>query len=188
MPVNNKNVKILQWNIRSLKTNWLDLMGKLQFFKPTIVALSETFMKQDFKINVNQYTIIREDRDDVRGGIAFLIKNNIKYEVITVNINNKPSRMQCQAIRVDKLALVHIYNPPDITLKTGIMYQIISQIGDQFLIIGDLNAQSPQWGSGNINTNGKILEDLLEALDLILLNDGSITRYTPSHQKEVPLM
>lgn len=59
-----KNFRILQWNIGSLHVNHLDLMRKLEYFKPCLVALSETFLCENKKLNISKYSILRDDRDD----------------------------------------------------------------------------------------------------------------------------
>ena len=47
------------------------------------------------------------------------------------------------------------------------------------MLLGDFNGHSPRWGSDHLNPQGKIIEELLDDLDLCVLNDGSPTYLSP---------
>lgn len=177
--MNRKTLKILQWNIRSINTNFLDLTGKLQQYNPEVVALSETFLRESKKLKISNYNILRKDRDDGKGGIAFLIKSNIMYEEITIHVSVCSPNFQYQAVRINGIVIVNLYNPPNIKLKASNLNEIIKQIGTKYMLIGDFNAQSPRWGSHTRNFNGKVIDEMLDEKELIVLNDGTVTRCTP---------
>ncbi|KAL3283745.1 hypothetical protein HHI36_024429 [Cryptolaemus montrouzieri] len=63
-----KDTKILQWNIRSIRINKEELFMKIDEYKPHNIALQETFLKEQDQINIAKFDIIRKDRNDRYGG------------------------------------------------------------------------------------------------------------------------
>ena len=48
-----------------------------------------------------------------------------------------------------------------------------------FILIGDFNGKSPRWGSDHSDIQGKIIEDVLDELDLCVLNSDEATYCSP---------
>lgn len=63
-----------------------------------------------------------------------------------------------------------MYLPPSLKLTRRDILNLIQQLPKPFLLIGDFNAHNPIWGSNFCDRKGKILESLLNDLDLSLLN------------------
>lgn len=55
------------------------------------------------------YDIIRNDRDDGRGGVAFLVRNNIKYIPVALDLNQFPQRFQGIGIEIEGVFKFLIY-------------------------------------------------------------------------------
>lgn len=53
---------------------------------------------------------------------------------------------------------------------------------NSLIITGDFNAQHPLWGSGTEKHNGRIMCEIIDDLDLVILSDGNNTRITPPWQ------
>ncbi|KAF0763014.1 Endo/exonuclease/phosphatase domain-containing protein [Aphis craccivora] len=60
---------------------------------------------------------------------------------------------------------------------------IIHQLQQPFIIVGDFNSHNPIWGSHKTDTRGKIIEELLTQDNLVSLNTGQPTRINPSDGK-----
>ncbi|KAL3281488.1 hypothetical protein HHI36_004696 [Cryptolaemus montrouzieri] len=58
------NFKIVQWNIRLLKSNYNHMCVLLAELDPGIISLSETFLKENDMVRFKRYNIIRVDRED----------------------------------------------------------------------------------------------------------------------------
>ena len=49
------------------------------------------------------------------------------------------------------------------------------------MIMGDFNADNPQWGSDKITDKGSKVEDVISHFNLCMLNDGSNTYLNPGN-------
>lgn len=180
-------IKIIQWNIRSINSNYENMINIAESFNPDIILLSETFLKPIQKLTLKHYKTVRQDRDDGKGGLAALIRNTIDFQNFEIKNDILPERTQGMIIKITNLTIIHIYNPPDLKLNNHKLSSFLNQINGAFILTGDLNSQSPMWGSGIINYNGKIMEKILEETNTILLNDGTPTRFTkPGINKSAP--
>jgi len=168
--------RVLHWNIRGAINNRDTLILLVRDYDPDIICLNETFLSVNKHFHIKKYNIIRDDRDDGRGGIAILIKKGIQCNIIHTDFINRPNHCQFMALELDGLGLVAMYNPPDITLSIETLQRIVDIFNNTFLLVGDLNAQNMAWGSSSNNRNGNIFEGFLESSGLVLLNDGSPTR------------
>lgn len=178
---------ILQWNIRSVLSNYNNLLINIETYKPDIIALTETFLKTNKVLTIKNYNIFRNDRGDSHGGLAFLVKCCLPAKVKTINNLRTPDRFQFSVLSVGRLNLINIYSPPDVRLEGDLLLELASLFQNNTLMIGDFNAQSPSWGSGTLNPNGAVVERFLEAGDMVLLNDGASTRVvSPSQQASAP--
>ena len=82
------------------------LMGIIEELKPTVIAITETWLNdsQDFKID--GYEVRRNDRDDIGGGILLAVREEIKnivtetcrtekgYESIWIVIDNTKVKLK----------------------------------------------------------------------------------------------
>ena len=181
-------IDIVHWNIRSIITNRDSLINIIRDTKPEIISLNETFLKSTQNFSIKQFNVIRQDRFDGRGGIAFLIKKNIPFRLINMGNLNLPDRFQFLILEIESMIIVNIYNPPDQLLSSRVLRDIINRVSfKRFLLIGDFNAQHDLWGSGSVNRNGTIVADLISEFNLVCLNKGDATRIgLPTQNKSVP--
>lgn len=75
-------MKLVLWNIRSIRSNRDYLASLLSSRSPDVIVLNETWLKKDQSVNFKNYVSVRQDRNDGKGGIAFLIKKIIPFRVI----------------------------------------------------------------------------------------------------------
>ena len=106
-------------------------------------------------------------------GVVTLIKKDISYyQVVTFD------KMEGLSVSVDTvsgpLEIVNIYCPPQ---------EVFDELwlGDQFkwenvLICGNFNAKSVLWGSPESNAKGRVLENILDECDKVVLNTGMAAR------------
>ena len=52
-------------------------------------------------------------------------------------------------------------------------------MSENTILVGDLNAKSYQWNSGNENSHGRLLEDWMTQNQLICLNDAFLMDRQP---------
>ncbi|KAG5867050.1 hypothetical protein JTB14_004844 [Gonioctena quinquepunctata] len=72
------------------------------------------------------------------------------------------------------MSLCDIYLP-DSNWTVEDLRNVLNQLPQPFLIMGDLNAHNPIWGSERLDASGKKVEKFLEETNLTLLNTGEGT-------------
>lgn len=172
-------IKVLQWNIRSFVSNFNDLKILIKELNPDIIALSETFLRSYIDVSLSGYSLLRQDRADGYGGIAFAIRNYIPYVEIDLQAMVLPVGLQISGVQCAGYKIFNLYVPPDVRLSPSVLDHVFSLADRSSLFIGDFNAQNSLWGSGRGNRNGNVLQSFIRDSDFGLLNDGSPTRVVP---------
>lgn len=170
-------LKICQWNCRSAIANKDNLEHLLYTHKIKVALLSETWFKPGVYVNFSEYNTVRKDRADGKGGVAILIKNNIKYNEINLpHIDN--CMHVCITINVNnniKLSLVSLYVRPQSRINLYDWNLFFNAIPKPFVVGGDFNAHHMAWGCDHNDVYGNVLMNSLDYNNLIYLNDGSPT-------------
>lgn len=95
------------------------------------------------------------------------IQLNTTFEAVAARINNHLP-----------ITLCNIYLPNSKLFSQQDLEQIINQLPPPFILLGDFNSHNPIWGSTNTDSTGKIVEDLINSNDdLIILNNGTNTHF-----------
>lgn len=182
--------RICHLNIRSISDKQSILFNFLITNQISICILSETWLTDKKRFNIPGYNIIRRDRPKsygrkVGGGLLIAVHHSIRYEKI--ELSKSPLDIELLVIRLKSITrneadlnLVAYYNPPDWTVRKE-PFEEVASLGQHTLIMGDLNAHSPVWLSSRSNASGRVIEELLEDHDLVLLNDDSAT-FEPSRR------
>lgn len=180
------DIRILQWNCRSINSKVGELCKLIQIFKIDVVLLQETFLSDNKTFKINNFNIIRNDRNSQGGGVAIAIKNNWKFKKININSNIDEIELIGCKIKIDDkncLDIVSIYINHNFNLNMAHIDNIFNKVETPFIIGGDFNAHSMEWGCENNSPRGEVIHDALEKYDSIFLNDGSVTRFqTPPNQ------
>lgn len=170
-------LNLIQWNIRSIKSNYNNLINIISEFDPDIVFLNETWLKKDDKINIKYYSIERVDRFDGKGDVAFLIRDNLQYEVMSKSKKVKDTGFQSIIIKIRNIKFINVYNPPNNKLVISDIEQLFNKKDqDQVIVMGDLNAHHNLWGSFQNNSNGEKVMELIDKYDYVVLNEEISTR------------
>ena len=109
-------LKIMQWNIRSIKANRDNLINLISERDPDLIFLNETWLKPTQTFNLKAYKTLRQDRDDGYGGVATCIKTNIKFDKIR-DINSDST--QCIIIKISDYHLINVYTQIIILMRNG---------------------------------------------------------------------
>ncbi|GBM15618.1 hypothetical protein AVEN_57348-1, partial [Araneus ventricosus] len=158
-----------------------DLKDILNSYQPACVALQETHLKPENSLRLHGYTVFRKDHPANRasGGVALLISNNIPSSLLTLNT---PFQAIAAQIFTHKLITVcSLYLPPNTHIDQTNLNNLMLQLPEPFVILGDLNGHSQIWGSDDTNSRGRQIEKLLHDHNLCLLNTHEITHFhTPT--------
>lgn len=172
-------LKIIQWNVCSVRSKKHHLILLINKHQPDIVLLNETWLQSEQGFHIKGFVTIRSDRHDGYGGVATLVSNKIPFYRIMINTNSHPNNFQFIAIKVSNLTLVNTYCPPNVALLPKVWQKFIQSFHAPILLMGDLNAHHHGWDTAPVNRNGRTISDSLDSLELVILNDGSATRFTP---------
>lgn len=172
-----RKIKICTWNSDSIKLRKLEFEQFLINFEVDVCCLNETKLASNQKFHCNNYVIYRNDRNAHGGGVAILIKNNIKHcvlpslpnisqEHVIVNIYSKSGTF----------SIIAIYNPPKKSLNMKDL-QKLCNVNKRVLILGDLNAKHLSWNCPVNNKNGNVLLKFITKNNILMLTPDEPTFY-----------
>nr|CAH7749570.1 unnamed protein product [Callosobruchus chinensis] len=181
-----KVLKIIQWNARSLLSNRLSLTQLHLEEKFDIALVSETWYKPSYNVSFKNFNVIRKDRLNGYGGVAIFVSKSIQYEIINFSHNFNEDIEVCGInVFMDgrKLSVISLYRPPNVRASRSDYINIFRQLKYDCIIGGDFNAHHALWGSPIDSNDGNILAETLDSFqDLVVANDGSATRLSPPGQ------
>lgn len=172
-------LRILQWNCRGIYNKIGELCKIIETLKIDVVLLQETFLARDKVIKINNFNIIRVDRNRRGGGVLIAIKNNWSYKMINIESNSDEIELVGCSLKIDErenLDIVSIYLNHNININMSHLDNIFNKIKKPFIIGGDFNAHSMEWGCNNNSIRADVIIEALEKYDSVFLNDGSFTR------------
>ncbi|GFS60771.1 RNA-directed DNA polymerase from mobile element jockey [Trichonephila clavipes] len=177
-----RTLNILQLNINGTQRKIEELTEILNVNKVHIACLQATKLNPNLKLKIKGFTTLRKDRKDrPGGGLAFLVKSaDIKFREITLppTTDYDENSTEVQAITVllpqQEVTTINVYHPDN----SDINLDILNTLLDTKILLGDLNAKTPSWGSMTLDLKGSQIEDLLCDNDLSILNDKRSTYFS----------
>ncbi|RNA00098.1 RNA-directed DNA polymerase from mobile element jockey-like [Brachionus plicatilis] len=110
------------------------------------------------------------------GGVLILVNNKIncfKISEFDLDIDHVGIKIDSKGIC---FYLVSLYVPSN-TLKKYLI-KSYCELGEDLIILGDLNAKTPVVGCRSLDANGRVLEEIIDSeLDLCVLNEPSKPTY-----------
>jgi hypothetical protein len=181
----NRIFKIKHLNIQSINSKFDLLKNYIGQSKADIISISETWLKPEHIIYIENYNIVRNDRTTgAHGGSCLIIHNSINFtRVDTTSIegaNHVTIRIHNCIKEKQDLFITTIYSPPQIKLSEDNLMSFIN-LGKNILILGDLNAHHAAWSSNTSNKSGEAIYELLGNNIITMLNNNEPT-YAPLHR------
>uniref|UniRef100_A0ABD2WHJ7 Endonuclease/exonuclease/phosphatase domain-containing protein n=1 Tax=Trichogramma kaykai TaxID=54128 RepID=A0ABD2WHJ7_9HYME len=151
---------------------------------------NKSLLKDDDVYKLKGYNVVRYDRTvDKGGGIAFLIKSHIKYEIVEHNLNLDLIEIGIISFETHwgVINLIAYYrSPTHITGSSSVAAwqkdwdSLIKKISEyqKFIFLGDFNAHNSWWGSNHTCSYGNYMQDNLDPAIFTLLNNGLPTHVT----------
>lgn len=179
-------IRVLQWNCRSIRRKLPEIPQIAKDFK--VIILSETWLNMNDKFYIKGFDVVRKDRlNNVGGGVAILVSNSLKYKRISNLLTCKDSIEAC-AIKIfladSLLTVVSCYRPPNNSVNEASWMRFLNQFDGKFIIAGDFNAHHPLWGDRTRCDEGKKLFNAIERSEVELLNQGQNTYYSRQYGTE----
>jgi ribonuclease HI len=185
MASNTTTINILQWNCRSISRKKPYLQCLLSTHDVKVFALSETHLSSPDDFCVPNFDIIRHDRDDGYGGVMLGIRKDIPFvETMKKSITN------CElvgAMLKDEqgrdMNIISGYCPPNCRFNSVQIGSALRSLSGPLILVGDFNAHSRSWGCHDDSNRANEIFDLIDDLNLVIINDGSITRIATPPQR-----
>ena len=167
---------ILQWNCQSIKPKKIELTKLIEDTNPDIITINETWLCEDEPFAIPEYKIVRKDRPDGYGGVLIAIKNCIMAEYYPLT-----SHYECTACKVKmsnnrNLIIICMYIPNSTPITNDNLDELLQQVNDPLLMLGDFNAHGQQWGGLTDDSRARTLLEVFEDHSLTTLNTGEMTR------------
>ena len=162
-------INILHWNAEGIQNKKAALSERLKQQDIDIACIQETHLKDNIRLNIRGYQVIRQDRiDRIKGGIMILIKNSIPFQDFSVETDNQA---EIQKVKVtlgnDILTIYNEYCPADKSLSLG----KIEVEETNCIVVGDFNSHSEAWGYPESDRKGEEIEEWQVDTKLLLIND-----------------
>ena len=169
-------------NIRDIKSKITSLEEIVREMKPTVIAITETWLEPDSPIEIEGYAVYRNDRDENGGGVMIAVKKELKN--ITTEIKRTKENLESMFIMINnsqiKLRLGVVYFPQEKDQKLKEIYNIIKEQVERsrneeesIIIIGDFNCRIGNEIEGNderVTKGGKKMLQFVEKEDLKIIN------------------
>lgn len=177
------NIKLLQWNARSLRDKRFEIESLLNDFN--IACFQETWLNDSDIFRLKNFNLIRKDRvsDTHGGGLITAVRNDLSHN----QIQKVPefNGLELLAVRVKSnnstYNIFNIYRDHRINLENTTLKSLINFISrfKNVLICSDFNAHNPLWSSGRENKIGKWLASEMLNSNLVIINDPSQATLVP---------
>ena len=177
---NSSKLKLAHINIRSCRDKDVEISLFLKENDIDILTLNETWLKNNFKLDVPNYTITRKDRPSRQGGgVATLVRYDIKFDIIdtcsNINTDNEAITIRLKNTE-DQITITTIFIPPASSINTSLL-ENIKNSADNIIITGDLNAKHTGFNCTKTDRWSMALKKALYNADLFIA-DNSI----PTHR------
>jgi len=173
---------LIQWNLNGFYSKIIDLKLLVNNLKPSIICLQETNLKPNHNATLKNYLGYFRERQTnpnrASGGVAILVKNNIKSSPIPIN-----SELEVIATRIQlhhEITICNIYLPDSIIFSYQQIINIIKQLPSPYIMVGDFNSRNTNWGCNHTDPRGKIIEKIIDDENVTLLNNGTFTHHNSS--------
>lgn len=177
--MNNQTIKILIWNSRGIRNKLYEFFDTLIRESIDIALVNETWLKSDVVMNHPEYFCYRCDRESGKGGgVATVVRKNISHKLLpridTSLIENIGVKIELN--NNSSLSVFSCYFPGGAAGPTDIRknqfrsdLKKLSKIQGDYILGGDFNCRSQEWGCRRANCWGNILHDLtmVNTFDLV---------------------
>ena len=170
-------LNILQWNIQGIRSKYQELRTILHDEKILVACIQETLLGDTSWQPTKTYTIEKSPHTgDQNRGVAVLCHATLKYNRVRLY-----TTLEAVAITIHsnkQYTICSIYISPSINIRREDILDLIKQLPQPFLLLGDFNAKHPLWDFENSeDARGRDIVNLITNEALGLLGRGEPTHY-----------
>lgn len=139
---------------------------------------------QKFRRKIKGYKCFNKNRKNPNyacGGVATFIKDHLPTQEL--NIQSDIEVVATKILAPISICICNIYIPNSYSFEIQEINDIIKQITNPFILLGDFNSHHTLWGSYKIDTRGLRIESSIEESNMVLLNSGQSTHINISNGK-----
>ena len=170
-------MKVVQWNCNKMTVNRCEELNLLiKEIDPDIICLNEVKLDQhraNYQLSFENYETIYKPRlanSNHGGGVAIIIKNKLDYCETNIFSSLKLEIVEVKIKLKNKEVLIcAYYNPPNEKLNE-VVFRTLSNTNINYILCGDLNANTKIIGCTIENENGKSLERILSDYNCQIIN------------------
>lgn len=166
MCASKNSFNILSWNAQSVanESKRTELRLLLNEYDVQVACIQETFLTADMKIYIQDYVIYRNDRSTHGGGVAILVKNNIRHRLLKLHVTSVIESISVEiSTGTKKFIITSAYNPHySASSFVKDLEEITNQLSDT-VILGDFNAKHSAWNCDNCDAAGKALHTFINS-------------------------
>ena len=187
-------MSIIQWNIRGFSANKEQIRVLFRDSDAAVICIQETKLGEDtpnLGVNFDFYRSPPFIGLRAQGGTGFVVRKSVNHRVLNLNTILQACAIQ---IYLDKWVTLcslyleprledHLYDSSGNTrlLNLSDLQDLVNQLPAPYILMGDFNAKHTLWGDNTCDRWGGIIESLIDANDVVLMNDGSPTRHDVFH-------
>ena len=176
----------MMWNAQSVRSKFREFFALIHRLNVLISLVSETHLTSKDRFNHPDFRTYRLDRSDGRkgGGVAIVVRKGLSHRLLSC-----PRTKVIESIAVElhvsgRRLVASVYFPGSNDPRVLSLYrkdlEVLSGLGTDVLIGGDLNLRHPFWGCVGTNSAGTILFQEAIGGDMFLHFPDSPTHYPHS--------
>jgi len=168
----------IQWNVQGVNTSKQDIIKLVDETNPTIIAVQETFLANDYVAKIAGYNCICKQGHYNRryhGGVALYIHVSCPYNELTVNSTLQVVAATVNVDRRKTVTIASIYIPGATQVTEADLTNIIFQLPRPYILMGDFNAHHTMWGNSSTDRRGRLIENFMRNQQLNIMNSTEQT-------------
>lgn len=167
-------------NVNSIVANVrrFNLINFVKKHNIDITLINETKLKENHRLYFEKYKLIRTDRISKNGGTAILLKEQIEFEQIFLDCQDKIKTIKFTIIRLrlknnKALFIISMYSPGDVRRQfaedLGLVFEELNlnNVDNFYILAGDLNSKHPDWLDDCANNKGLGLREWIKKMKWI---------------------
>ena len=169
---------VCHWNIRGFQANYFHMRQLLADSQAVVLCLQETKMPAVAPSPPRSFVMYQTAGPTAyHGGVATLVKTTIGHTHLPLITDLQAVAVRCHLDRM--YTICNLYLPPSDPLCLQQLHDLVAQLPEPFLLVGDFNARHPLWGDTVTSLRGRILESFLTQHPCSVLNEACVTHYHP---------
>ena len=140
-------MSLLQWNCNGFFKHIAEIRQLVSGYETAIICLQETNLKPGDRPTIRGFSCHRMDRaivSQAAGGVAIFVRDDMFSEQLQLQTD-----LEAVAVCIpmpNMTTICNVYLPPGEPIDRVALEDLIQQLPQPFLLLGDFNPHHPTWG------------------------------------------